>query len=135
MFFLNLSLGEFLTILGAVGGLVTALYFLDRTRRKRTVSTLRFWTPAHSAEQQQSRRRVNDPWSLLLQLMGLLLLLLAAAELEWGTRARLGHDHVLLLDTSAWSGDAAAGRASGTSVLDREKVVAGQYLSAIPAAD
>jgi hypothetical protein len=135
MFFLNLSLGEFLTVLGALGGLVTALYFLDRTRRKRTVSTLRFWTPAHSAEQQQSRRRVNDPWSLLLQLMGLLLLLLAAAELEWGSRARLGRDHVLLLDTSAWSGDAAAGRSGGTSVLDREKVLAGQYLSAIPAND
>ena len=81
---------------------------------------MRFWTPAHSAEQQQSRRRVNDPWSLLLQLLGLLLLLLAAAELEWGARARLGRDHVLLLDTSAWSSDAAAGRASA-SVLDREK--------------
>jgi hypothetical protein len=134
MFFLNLSLGEFLTILGALGGLVTALYFLDRTRRKRTVSTLRFWTPAHSAEQRQSRRRVNDPWSLLLQLLGLLLLLLAAAELEWGARARLGRDHVVLLDTSAWSGDAAA-RNGGSSVLDREKVLAGQYLAAIPAND
>jgi hypothetical protein len=133
MFFLNLSVGEFLGLLGALGGLVTALYFLDRTRRKKVVSTLRFWTPAHSAEQQQSRRRVNDPWSLMLQLLGLLLLLLAAAELEWGARARLGRDHVLLLDTSAWSGDAAAG-ARG-SVLDREKVLAGQYLAAIPAND
>jgi len=133
MFFLNLSAGEFLALLGALGGLVTALYFLDRTRRKKIVSTLRFWTPAHSAEQQQSRRRVNDPWSLLLQLAGLLLLLLAMAELEWGTRERLGRDHVLLVDSSAWSADTAAG--TRETVLAREKVVAGQYLAAIPSND
>lgn len=133
MFFLNLSAGEFLALFGALGGLVTALYFLDRTRRKKVVSTLRFWTPAHSAEQQQSRRRVNDPWSLLLQLAGLLLLLLAMAELEWGARERLGRDHVLLLDTSAWSADRALG--TNQSVLDREKALAADYLAAIPAND
>ncbi len=133
MFFLNLSAGEFIALLGALGGLVTALYFLDRTRRKKVVSTLRFWTPAHTAEQQQSRRRVNDPWSLLLQLAGLLLLLLAIAELEWGARERLGSDHVLLLDSSAWSADAAVG--SRESVLQREKVLAGRYLAAIPSSD
>ena len=131
MFFLNLTAGEFLTLLGALSGLITTLYLLDRTRRKKVVSTLRFWNPAFAAEQQQSRKRVREPWSLLLQLLSLLLLLLAIAQLEWGTREGRGRDHVLLLDTSSSSGQA---NSDGT-VLDREKAVAQQYLGALPARD
>jgi hypothetical protein len=131
MFFLNLSLGEFFTLLGVVGGLITALYLLDKSKRKKVVSTLRFWTPARSAEELQSRRRMRDPWSLLLQLLGLVLLLLAIAQLQWGSKRWRGHDHVLLLDTSAWS---AAKTASGT-VLDEEKRLALDYLAALPGTD
>ena len=40
MFFLNLTAGEFFTLLGAVGGLITALYLLDQSKRKKVVSTL-----------------------------------------------------------------------------------------------
>ena len=127
MFFLNLSMGEFFTLLGAVSGLVTALYLLDKSKRKKVVSTLRFWTPAKSAEELQSRRRMRDPWSLLLQLLGLLLLLLAIAQLQWGSKRWRGHDHVLLLDTSAWSASA--------SVLDEEKRLALSYLAALPGSD
>jgi len=58
MFFLNLSMGEFFTLLGVVGGLVTALYLLDKSKRKKVVSTLRFWTPARSAEELQIRQRM-----------------------------------------------------------------------------
>ena len=105
MFFLNLSMGEFLTLLGAVGGLVTALYLLDKSKKKKMVSTLRFWTPARTAEELQSRRRMREPWSLLLQLLGLILLLLAIAQLQWGSKRWRGRDHVLLLDTSAWSAE------------------------------
>lgn len=127
MFFLNLSFGEFFTLLGVVGGLITALYLLDKSKRKKVVSTLRFWAPARSAEELQSRRRMRDPWSLLLQLLGLVLLLLAIAQLQWGSKRFRGHDHVLLLDTSAWS-------ASG-SALEEEKRLALRYLAALPGAD
>lgn len=131
MFFLNLSAGEFITLLGALGGLVTALYLLDRTRRKKVVSSLRFWIPGSAAVQQQSRRRVREPWSLILQLASLLCLLLAIGQLEWGTRNGQRRDHVLLLDTSAWAGQ----RTSDGFLLDREKAAAREYLTALPPQD
>jgi hypothetical protein len=102
MFFLNLSMTEFLTLLGGLSAVVTALYLLDRAKRKKLVSTLQFWTAATHSEEEQSRRRVREPWSLVLQLLALLFLLLGVAQLEWGTREHLGRDHVLILDTSAW---------------------------------
>ena len=43
MFFLNLSLPEFLGLLGSLSGVVVALYLLDRMRKKHTVATLRFF--------------------------------------------------------------------------------------------
>jgi Aerotolerance regulator N-terminal/von Willebrand factor type A domain len=131
MFFLNLTAGEFLTLLGGVGGLITALYLLDKSKRKKVVSTLRFWTPARSAEELQSRRRMREPWSLILQLLGLLLLLLAIAQLQWGVKQWRGKDHILLLDTSAWS----AGRSGVGTVLDSEKRLARDYAAALPGAD
>ncbi len=131
MFFLNLTAGEFLTLLGALGGLVAALYLLDRTKRKKIVSTLRFWVPAFTAEEQQSRKRMREPWSLVLQLLSLLLLLLAIAQLQWGSRERRGRDYVILLDTSSWAGE----RESQGTLLDREKALARRYLSALPPRD
>lgn len=131
MFFLNFTAGEFFALLGVLGGLVTLLYLLDRAKRKKTVSTLRFWTPGAIAEQQQNRRRMREPWSLVLQLLSLLLLLLALGQLQWGSRERRGRDHVLLLDTSAWSAeDAGKG-----SLLDLEKQKAQQFIHALPASD
>lgn len=131
MFFLNLTAGEFIALLGALGGLITTLYLLDRTRRKKVVSTLRFWNPAFAAEQQQNRKRVREPWSLILQLVSLLLLLLAIAQLEWGTRERRGRDHVILLDTSSWT----AQQSPGGTILDREKSAAQRYLTSLPKRD
>jgi hypothetical protein len=131
MSFLNLTAGEFFTLLGAVGGLITALYLLDKSKRKKVVSTLRFWTPASSAEELQSRRRMREPWSLILQLLGLSLLLLAIGQLQWGNKRWRGRDHVLLLDTSSWS---AATRQGGT-LLDAEKRLALEYLSGLASAD
>ncbi len=130
MFFLNLSFGEFLTLLGAVSGIVTALYLLDREKRKKVVSTLHFWTAATRAEEEQSRRRVRDPWSLLLQIVSLLLLLLAIAQLEWGTRERRGRDHVLLLDTSSWMASTAGG-----GLMPKAKQRAAQYVNGLPSRD
>lgn len=131
MFFLNLTAGEFFVLLGALAGLITALYLLDRMKRKRVVSTLRFWGPAFSADVRQSRRRMRDPWSLVLQLAGMLLLLLAIAQLQWGVRQRRGRDHVLLLDTSAWTAE----RAREGTLLDREKDRARQYLTGMGLTD
>ena len=127
MFFLNLSLGEFLGLLGVISGLVTALYLLDRAKRKKVVSTLRFWRPAVTADERQSRKRMREPWSLLLQLVGMTLLLLAIAQLQWGARGLHGRDHVLLLDTSAWS----AARSPAGTVLDLEKRAAQRYVGTI----
>src|SRR5271157_5097245 len=130
MFFSNLSLGEFLTLLGAVSGIVTALYLLDRAKRKKVVSTLHFWTAATRAEEEQSRRRVRDPWSLLLQIFSMLCLLLAIAQLEWGTRERRGHDHVLLLDTSSWMASTAGG-----GLMPQARRRAAQYVNGLPSRD
>ena len=131
MFFLNLTAGEFLALLGVLGGIITALYLLDRTKRKKVVSTLRFWVPGLSAEEQHSRKRMREPWSLVLQLVSLLLLLLAIAQSQWGTRQHSCRDHVVLLDTSSWAG----AKVSATSVLDLEKRTAEQYLGRLAAQD
>lgn len=131
MFFLNLTAGEFFVLLGTLAGFVATLYLLDRMKRRKVVSTLRFWKPALSAQEQQNRRRMREPWSFLLQILGLLLLLLSIAQLEWGTRQRRGQDHVLLLDTSAWS----AQRAGEGTLLDREKELARQYLVGLVPSD
>src|SRR5438874_13053072 len=117
MFFLNLTPGEFLTLFGALGGLITTLYLLDRVKRRKIVSTLRFWTPAVRVEERQTRKRMREPWSLALQLLSLLLLLLSIAELHWGTHERDGRDHVLLLDTSSWT----APRSGQGTLLHTEK--------------
>ncbi|MFL6353549.1 MAG: vWA domain-containing protein [Bryobacteraceae bacterium] len=131
MFFLNLTAGEFLTLLGALAGVITALYFLDRAKQKKIVSTLRFWTPAVRVEERQSRKRMREPWSLVLQLVSLFLLLLAIAELQWGARERRGRDHVLLLDTSSWT----AQQSSQGTLLEKEQRIARRYLADLPSRD
>src|SRR3954469_12233282 len=131
MFFLNLSAAEFLTLLGTLGGLVTALYLFDRTKRKRIVSTLRFWTSAGAAEDQPRRQKLDQPWSLLLQFLSLLCLLLAIAQLNWGTREFRSRDHVLLVDTSAW----ARAEEPGGKMMDREREAAQTYLSGLRPGD
>ncbi|MGI8960817.1 MAG: vWA domain-containing protein [Bryobacteraceae bacterium] len=131
MFFLNLTAGEFLTLIGALGGIITTLYLLDRAKRKKIVSTLRFWTPAVQVEERQSRKRMREPWSLVLQLLSLLLLMLSIAELQWGARERRGRDHVLLLDTSSWT----AQRSKEGTLLEKEERIARRYVASLPARD
>src|SRR5215471_12610789 len=131
MFLLNLTVAEFFVLLGALAGLITTLYLLDRMKRRKIVSTLRFWTPAFTADQQQSRRRMREPLSFVLQLLSLLLLLLAIAQLQWGIRQQRGRDHVLLLDTSAWTAE----KTGPGTLLDREKSIAKQYLAGLGVTD
>ncbi len=123
MNFLNLSPAEFFVLLGTASAFITALYLLDRNKKRRVVSTLRFWAASTEAEEQKNRKRVREPWSLLLQLVALLCLCLAIAQIHWGGAQRPVRNHVLLIDTSS------------ASVLTDEKTLARQYVQRLPATD
>lgn len=131
MFFFNLSLPEFLAVFGVLSSAVVALYLLDRVKKKHAVSSLRFFAAVDKAPQYQHRRRLRQPWSLLLQLISLLLLLLAIAQLRLGSPDRVGNDHVLVLDTSAWMA-AESGRGR---LIDQARLSARNYLKSLPAND
>ncbi len=131
MFFLNLSLPEFLAILGSISGVVVALYLLDRMRKKRTVATLRFFEMAEHPPVLKHRRKLQQPWSLLLQLLSMLLLLLAIAQLRFGSPSRSSRDHVLILDTSAWMN----ARTGQTRLIDQARAAARNYVKLLPASD
>ena len=102
MFFVNLTLIEFLGLLAASSAATVALYLLIRARRTVRVPTLRFWQQAQRALEQKRRRRIDQPLSLLLQLLALALLLLAIAQPRLGPGPETGAWHVLLLDGSSW---------------------------------
>lgn len=131
MFFLNLSLPEFLALLGSLSGVMVALYLLDRMRKKHTVATLRFFAAAEQAPVLKHRRKLQQPWSLILQLLSLLLLLLAISQLRWGSPARASRDHILILDTSAWM----AARSGQNRLIDQARTVARNYVRMLPASD
>lgn len=130
MNFLNLSFGELLGLAGIVSAGIVALYLLDRTKRKQVVATLRFWTAGKLPEELQHKRRIHQPWSLLLQVISMLLLLLAIAGPRIGDLGA-AHDHVLLLDTSAWMG----ARARQGILLDQAKSAAIVYVRSLPQLD
>jgi hypothetical protein len=132
MYFLNLSFGQFLILFGSVSAFLVALYLLDRSRRRQVVSTLRFWSAAEQALAVSRRKWIQQPWSLLLQLVSIALLLLAIAQLRWGARELAPRDHVLILDTSAWMG-ATSGNNRRLMDLAREKALA--YVRVTPARD
>jgi von Willebrand factor type A domain len=131
MFFLNLSLPEFVALLGSLSGVVVALYLLDRLRKKHTVATLRFFAVSEKPPVLKHRRKLQQPWSLLLQLLSLLLLLLAIAQLRWGSPARASRDHVLILDASAWM-NARSGQAR---LIDQARAAAQNYVKLLPSSD
>lgn len=131
MFLLNLSLAEFLAIFGALSGVLVALYLLDRSRRRQKVATLHFWLSAQRPTQVKHRKRIQQPWSLILQLVSIALLLLALAQLQLGSPDRTSRDHILVLDTSAWMNAKAGG---GTS-MDAAKASARSWLRLVPASD
>jgi len=131
VYFLNLSLLQFATLFGAVSAISVALYLLDRSRRKQIVSTLRFWVAAEQPAVAARRRRIQQPWSLILQLASMLLLLLAIAQLRFGAPEQAGRDHVIVLDSSAWM----AARSGNRTLMDAARQTARQYLQALPARD
>ena len=131
MFLLNLSPLEFLAIFGAVSAFVVTLYLLSRSRRRQRVATLRFWKQAASPVVSKQRRRIQQPLSLLLQLISIALLLLAIGQLQWGSPDEASRDHVLLLDTSSWM----SARAGQGSLLDAAKARAKAYVRSLPGSD
>jgi hypothetical protein len=135
--FLNLSLGQFLTLFAAAGGIAFVLYLLDRSRRKVVVPTLRFWTAAEQPTTVVRRKTVSQPWSLVLQLLGILLLLLAIAQLRFGVFSGKPRDHILLLDTSAWMNAAAppSTNQAHRTLMDLARRQAAQYVRSLPGAD
>lgn len=134
MFLLNLTLGQLLVVAGAAAAITTALYLFDRSRRRIAVATLRFWVEAGKASAPQRRKHIQQPISLLLELLGLLLLALALAQPRLGTRDELPPRHVLLLDTSSWM--AARSRANADrTLMDDARQSAVAYLRALPARD
>lgn len=131
MFFLNLSLGEFLAVWGLLSGGVFALYLLDRSRRKIRVATLRFWTPSEKPPEAKHRKRIQQPWSMLLQLIAIGLLLAALAQLRLGSPDLMNRDHILVLDSSAWM----AARTGQLSLLDQAKRESILWLRSLPSSD
>ncbi len=136
MFFLNLSLVQFLALFGTASALAVALYLLDRSRRREVVSTLRFWVAAEQPTEVVRRKHIQQPLSLILQLLGMLLLLLAMAELRFGSADAQARLHVIILETSAWMGAAAPGAGEpGRTLMDTARTRAYAYLKSIPSRD
>jgi len=131
VYLLNLTLWQFVAVFGSVAAVAVALYLLDRSRRQQVVSTLRFWVAASQPEAVARRRRIQQPWSLILQLASMALVLLAVAQLRWGAPAAAGRDHVLILDTSAWM----AARSGNRTLMDLARDRARRYVRALPAQD
>jgi hypothetical protein len=128
---LNLSLFEVLAVFSAISAVSIALYLLDRSRRKQVVSTLRFWISAENPVAASRRKHIRQPWSLVLQLLGMLLLLLAIAQLRFGAPDESGRDHVVILETSAWMG----ARSGSRTLMDLARDRARRYVRALPSRD
>jgi len=131
MYFLNLSLAQFLAVFGTISATMVLLYLLGRSRRKQIVATLRFWVAAEQPTVVHKRKRIQQPLSLILQLVSMLLLLLAIAQLRLGTPLATPRDHVLILDTSAWMSAASGNH----TLMDEAKQRALAYVKSIPASD
>jgi hypothetical protein len=131
VFLLNLSPLEFLAIFGTVSAFVVTLYLLSRSRKRQKVATLRFWAQAQAPVVSKQRRRIQQPLSLLLQILSILLLLLALGQLHWGSRDDAARDHVLLVDTSSWMG----ARSGDRTLLDEAKLKAKAFVRALPDSD
>jgi hypothetical protein len=132
VYLLNLSLFQFLAVFGSISALSVALYLLDRSRRRQIVSTLRFWVSAEQPAAAAKRRHISQPWSLILQLVSMALLILAIAQLRFGSPLQAGRDHVIVLDVSAWM---SARTAANRTLMDEARVRARRYLHAVPARD
>ncbi len=128
----NLALGQLLGLYLPLAGFLVALYYYDRARQRAVVSTLRFWPRRPAPAVRRRHKKIQQPLSLLLQLIAMLLLLLAIADPRPGGLGGPARRHVIILDTSAVM---AAFSGSGVSLMDQAKSRALAYLRALPAGD
>jgi hypothetical protein len=131
VFLLNLTWLQFAMLFGAVSAGVVALYLWDRSRRRIRVPTMRFWSAAQRATEVRHRKRIQQPLSLVLQLLAIALLLLSLAQLRLGSPGPATRDHVLILDTSA----SMAARSGGGLVMDEAREIARAYIRALRSSD
>ncbi|MGE5648412.1 MAG: vWA domain-containing protein [Acidobacteriota bacterium] len=131
MFLVNLTWLQLFALVGGMSAGVVALYLWDRSKRRIAVPTLLFWRPAERAAEVKHRKRIQQPWSLILQLVSMALLLLALAQPRLGTRGPAARDHVLILDTSAWM----AARLGKGTLMDEARKAARAYARSLPAGD
>ncbi len=129
---LNLALAQLLGIFAPVAGLLVALYFYDRSRRRVLVSTLRFWPKRPAPATRQRHKRIQHPLSLLLQLIALGLLLLAIADPRPDAVDAASQRRVIVLDTSA---SMALADSTGVSLMDQAKALALAYVGSVRASD
>ena len=73
-------MGQLLGLYLPLAGFLVALYYYDRARQRAVVSTLRFWPRKPAPAVRRRHKTIQQPLSLLLQLLALLLLLLAIAD-------------------------------------------------------
>ena len=129
---LNLALGQLLGLYLPLAGFLVALYYYDRARQRAVVSTLRFWPRKPAPAVRRRHKTIQQPLSLLLQLLALLLLLLAIADPRPDGLGGTARRHAIVLDTSAVM---ASSSGSGASLMEQAKARALAYLRALPAGD
>lgn len=106
------------------------LYLHHRRPQHRKVSTLRFWASVQPISQPR-RRKLREPWAFLAQILFLLLVILALANLRWGP-AFEGRNVAIVLDASIWSQAHPAGEPAW---IDRERSEALRLLDTLPRTD
>ena len=106
------------------------LYLHHRRPRHRRVSTLRFWSSVQPVSQPR-RRKLREPWAFLAQILFLLFLVLALANLRWGPTFE-GRNVAIVLDTTIWS---QAQTGTGPAWIDQERAEALRLLDSLPSGD
>jgi aerotolerance regulator-like protein len=106
------------------------LYLHHRRPQHRKVSTLRFWASVQPISQPR-RRKLREPWAFLAQILFLLLLILALANLRWGP-AFEGRNVAIVLDASIWSQAHPEGEPAW---IDQERAEALRLLDLLPHTD
>ena len=90
-------------MLSAIAAAVAIWLYLRQPRAARLrVSTLRFWESSPSGSSSARRRKLQEPWALLAQILFLLLIIAALGNPRWGA-ATQGRSVVIVLDAGAWS--------------------------------
>jgi Ca-activated chloride channel family protein len=130
MNWLALTPGEVAGVWAVLGVVALWLYLHHRRPQHRRVSTLRFWASVQPVSQPR-RRKLREPWAFAAQVLFLLLLVLALANLRWGSLLE-GRSVAIVMDASIWSQARPAGEAAW---LDRERAEALRVLNSLPSRD